>query len=160
MERAVKPGEFYRHFKNKLYQILAVAEHSETGERLVIYQALYGDFGVYARPYEMFVSEVDRKKYPDAAQRYRFEQMEMGKNEGNDGSDAPNQAFLRFLDTDCFDVRMECLKDLEQTASQHELDSIYVVLDMKPERGSSQEQVEAIRRFLTMQERFDGKRLR
>lgn len=190
MERTVVPGEFYRHFKDKLYQIVAVARHSETGERMVVYQALYGDYQVYVRPYEMFVSPVDREKYPYASQTWRFEKVVLGASmptsqtaaePGTDSGQAsrqpeeaagtdgfqepqepqePNPTLLEFLDSRSFEVRMECLRKLKKTGTRQDMESICMALDVWPPDGTIAEQVSAIERYLKLQEHFDGGHLR
>lgn len=72
----IKPGTLCRHFNGNLYQILGVAEDSETGEQVVVYQALYGTFQLYVRPYSSFISQIDKNKYPDCKQAERFELIE------------------------------------------------------------------------------------
>ena len=75
--KELKINGIYKHFKGDYYIVLDVAEHTETGEKLVIYRALYGDNKSYARPYDMFLSKVDREKYPDVEQEYRLELQEI-----------------------------------------------------------------------------------
>lgn len=69
-------GDLAKNPKKYLYRILAFATHTETGETMVIYQALYeSEDNIYARPYDMFMGEVDHNKYPNIRQKYRFEDV-------------------------------------------------------------------------------------
>lgn len=75
-------GRKVRHFKGKEYLVLGTVIHTETLETMVIYKALYGTCETYVRPIKMFLSEVDREKYLDAKQVYRFE-LVGDENENN-----------------------------------------------------------------------------
>ena len=85
-KRGILVGDIVQHFKREwvspetseyLYKVLAFAQHTETGEKLVVYQGMYPPFKICARPYDMFMSEVDREKYPKIRQKYRFEKIKL-----------------------------------------------------------------------------------
>lgn len=105
------PGEKYLHFKNRLYQVIAVAYHSETMERFVVYQALYGDFKVYVRPYDMFVSEVDHEKYPEVIQKYRFRYV------ADTGADAQAEPEKKSVTETAAERRMETGRQEKENAA-------------------------------------------
>ena len=71
----IEVGKKYRHFKGKEYEIIAIGKHSETLEEMVVYKALYGDFSIWIRPHSMFTTKLDKEKYPDINQEYRFEEI-------------------------------------------------------------------------------------
>ena len=74
----------YRHFKGKFYLVLDIVKNSETKEELVLYRALYGEKELWVRPISMFTSLVDRDKYPNVKQKYRFERQNMDNFNKND----------------------------------------------------------------------------
>ncbi|WP_394525774.1 DUF1653 domain-containing protein [Lacrimispora sp. JR3] len=170
MDRTPKPGEFYRHFKNKMYQVLAVAVHSETREKMVVYQALYGAFGVYVRPLEMFVSEVDHEKYPDVKQKYRFEKVDLDDRAGKEiEQEVPvleaehtgtNKNLLAFLDARTYHEKLEILRQNKDEFTPEELSAICEILEIGREDSEPEEKYYAVERYLELQNKYDGARLR
>lgn len=171
MGRIPKPGECYRHFKNKLYQIITVAEHSETGEKMVVYQALYGTFGTYVRPLSMFISEVDHEKYPEVKQKYRFERVELKEEEAEAGAEAEETAeaeeaavsskiLLAFLDAETYYEKLEVLKERREIFSEEELAAVCESLDIGSGTGTREGMYRAAVNYLEMQAKYDGARLR
>ena len=81
MDRVIEVGKKYKHFKGKLYKVLDIVYDSESNndeeyKKIVVYQALYGENLKWARPYDMFNSLVDKEKYPEIKQEYRFEEVD------------------------------------------------------------------------------------
>lgn len=177
--------EIYRHFKGELYQVMAIAEHTETGEQLVIYQALYGGFQIYARPLEMFVSPVDREKYPDAQQEFRFQlqgpdaQRQCVAGGGNDtdpGAAAvaaeperqvsePEEPgldplVLEFLDANTYEERLNVLAALHHRITNEMITTMSLCCDIEVEGDDVEQRYEELKQCLLMKERFEGKRLR
>lgn len=172
MRENPRPGEFYRHFKNKLYQIVAVATHSESKEQLVIYQALYGDFGVYARPLNMFLSEVDREKYPDIEQKYRFEKLENISEASKQITDRNSEInietsgdeqkdfFIDFLDADDYYTKKKIILANKENITDKQLDAIFDIYGLKRNGIDKTIDIADFIAYLDMQIHFEGKRLR
>lgn len=146
MENRAMPraGEFYMHFKGKLYQIVTVAIHTETEEPLVVYQAMYGTFKTYARPLAMFLSEVDHEKYPDVQQTYRFQKVELCENaeaelvdevtaQENEYDETEETAdiepLLKFLDETDLHERLNILLQYRDRITETMLESMGMAMD-------------------------------
>lgn len=157
------PQEIYRHFKNNLYQIITLAVHSETKEELVIYQALYGEFGIYARPLEMFMSEVDHEKYPQVRQKYRFEKVsasEEAQREEEQQEELPDMDLMEFLDADSMEEKRRILIGMKPRITDRLINDIAASLDITVDEGELEKRYKDLLYCVETMNRFEVDRLR
>lgn len=184
-----RPYEIYKHFKGNLYQITAVATHTETDEILVVYQAMYGDFKTYARPLDMFLSEVDRQKYPEATQKYRFELQSDNEERRKEREQADatrasetkceseiateaatvkeeaeesglDPMVIEFLDADSYEKRLNILAGLHHRITDEMITTMAVACDIEVSEGDTEERYASLKNCLLTREKYECKRLR
>ena len=190
MERQLVPGGFYKHFKNKLYQVKCVAYHSETKEKMVVYQAMYGEYAVYVRPYDMFMSEVDHVKYPDVAQKYRFEQVDpltmkkLSDNSQKDEADSDNKigsdtnvnsgnnvngqksvyeegsVLDKFLDARGYEEKLDVLIRYKNRFTDPMIDIMAESLEVVVPEGELSGRINSLRKVLQAHTKYEGNHLR
>lgn len=188
MRNIPTPQQVYRHFKGNLYQIVTLAEHSESGEMLVVYQAMYGEFKVYARPLSMFMEKVDKNKYPDAEQEYRFEPvdvksisptMQAATDMQEQGealkiqTDAPavqadfdgeevilDPLVLEFLDADTYEQRLNILAALHHRITDDMINTMAIAIDVEVEEGDIEQRYEDLKNCLLLYDKFECNRMR
>lgn len=183
MRHNPRPLEMYRHFKGNLYQVRCLARHSETRELMVVYQAMYGTFEIYVRPLTMFMEEVDRVKYPDAGQRYRFELLQeleeeeepadlsglLREKESAVRPEEPEQTeeqlnidplVLAFLDADSYERKLQILDSLHSRITDDMINMMAVSSDLEIKEGDVEDRYMELRNCLRTFEKFECNRLR
>lgn len=173
--------DIYRHFKGKVYQIVTTAEHTETGEILVIYQAMYGDFKIYARPLSMFMEKVDKQRYPEATQEYRFEKVEtivetpvLQKQEKEPltvvkqseevclEEDEPqlDPLLLKFLDADTYEEKLNILAAVHPRITDDMITTMAIACDVEVAEGALESRYSQLKNCLLTLDRYEINRVR
>ena len=147
MERNIpKEGEIYRQFKGNRYQIIAIATHTETEEQLVIYQALYGKYGIFARPLEMFMEKTDKVKYPEALQEYRFELEEREEKKS---------MLMEYLDLGTNEERLQFLQRRKADVTGAFLEAVAQSLDYTEKETSVEFRLLDLMNYLRMLMKYE-----
>ena len=186
MRKNPEPNEIYRHFKGNLYQVKCIASDSENGHEMVVYQALYEPYGIYVRPLDMFMSETDHVKYPNASDTYRFtlvgragdmkhtESQIMAKQPKAAGyfpkaaeqpkpdircenkEDDLDPAIAAFLDADTCEKKLTILDSMHERITDNMINTMAVASDLEINEGDLETRFDDLRSCLMTMGRFDS----
>ena len=171
-------GKLFRHFKGGLYQVLCIAKDSETGEEMVIYQALYGQYEIYSRPKKNFFEQLDRNKYPESPQLYRFEEVlrselpELKEKTDNKEPENAEKAveireegeeqplIIRFLEADSSEAKLQIIKQNNGLFDEKTVNNIEASLDIVSDSNDIDVRLSYICDVLRTKAKYESNRLR
>ncbi len=145
--RTPKKGEIYKHFKGNLYEVITIAKHTETMEDMVVYSEVDGE-KTYARPLEMFVSKVDKEKYPEVLQIYRFELQDQKSK----------LSIMDFLDLTTATEKIQYLEAMRDSMTEEFVGIAAQSMDFVENDGSLDERYRALLQYLRTVERYEKRR--
>ena len=162
--RIPKKGEIYRHFKGNLYEIVLIARDSETLEEKVVYKEVDGE-SAYVRALPMFVSEVDKEKYPDVVQEYRFELVEkleevIKSQDDVQGCSKEQEMIMEYLNLDATNDKIEYLLRAKEQLTERFVETVAQSLEFVENDGDLHQRCDAIINYLRTVARFETGRLR
>lgn len=146
-----KAGQIYKHFKGNSYQIVAIAKHSETGEQMVVYQPLYAEGDIYVRPLDMFMSPVDKAKYPDVTQEYRFTYVPEDEMKVDAG-------IMEFLDARTYADRLKIFTSMQHRLTDDMINVMAVSMDTEVPEGALDVRISNLKNYLLMQVKYECNR--
>ncbi len=145
--RMPKKGEIYKHFKGNLYEVMAIAKYTETMEDMVVYREVNGEM-TYVRPLEMFVSKVDKEKYPEVLQVYRFELQD----------EKANLSIMDFLDLSTTTEKIQYLESMRDCMTEEFVGIVAQSMDFVENDGSLDERYRALLQYLRTVEKYEKRR--
>ncbi|MEG1848234.1 MAG: DUF1653 domain-containing protein [Lachnospiraceae bacterium] len=182
MREEPKPYQIYQHFKGNLYQILTLAQDSETCDTVVVYQALYSPYKVWVRDLSMFMSEVDKKKYPEVTAVYRFTQKELKEEQEPrvEQDRKPESAEMKttesidddydevvldplvmeFLDSDTYDDKLNIIRALQHRITDEMINTMAIAMDVEVGEGKIEDRYAELQNCLLTLKKYECSRVR
>lgn len=154
MRELPKAGEKYRHFKGGEYEIVSLAVGTEDGDSQVVYRALYEPYTVYVRPLEMFMGPVDKEKYPEVEQAFRFVKIETETTVKTDAR------LMAFLEAEGYQDKIAVLRDLEEQLDEELIIAMGASMDIEIEETNVIDMYENLLKCIVTRQTYEGTRLR